>query len=82
MAIPEPADSAQAVVQRVKGRLPISQTGSERRMTDMLIHAFAPEFYAIQRQLDELPSRLIHALSQREAGGALEDTDERGHPRP
>ncbi len=58
MTAPEPDPTVREVAQRIRSRLPNSQTGSERRISDALVDAFAPEFYALQRRIGGVEERL------------------------
>ena len=68
MTAPEPDPTVREVAQRIRSRLPNSQTGSERRISDALVDAFAPEFYALQRRIGGVEERLdgrIDGLEER-----------------
>ena len=58
MATPEREPTAREIAQRTRSRLPGSQTGSERRISDALIDAFAPEFYFLHRRIGGVEQRL------------------------
>ena len=72
MTAPEPDPTVREVAQRIRSRLPNSQTGSERRISDALVDAFAPEFYALQRRIGGVEERLDQRI-----GGLEERLDGR-----
>ncbi len=68
MTAPEPDPTVREVAQRIRSRPPNSQTGSERRISDALVDAFAPKFYALQRRIGGVEERLdqrIDGLEER-----------------
>ena len=68
MTAPDPDPTVREVAQRIRSRLPNSQTGSERRISDALVDAFAPEFYALQRRIGGVEVRVdqrINGLEER-----------------
>ena len=58
MATPEPDPTAREIVQRSRSRLPSTLTGSERRISDVLIDALAPEFHSLHRRIGGVEQRL------------------------
>ena len=58
MATAEPDPTAREIVQRTRSRLPSSQTGSERRISDALVDALAPELYSLHRRIGGVEERL------------------------
>ena len=58
MATPEPDPTAREIVQRSRSRLHSTLTGSERRISDVLIDALAPEFHSLHRRIGGVEQRL------------------------
>ena len=68
MAAPEPDPTAREIAQRTRSRLPSSQTGSERRISDALVDALAPELQSLHRSIGSVEQRLnerIDGVEQR-----------------
>ena len=58
MTTPNPDPSVREVAQRIRSRMPTSQTGSERRISGALADAFAPEFYLLYQRIGAAEERL------------------------
>ena len=58
MTTPNPDPSVREVAQRIRSRMPTSQTGSERRISGALADAFAPEFYLLYQRIGAVEERL------------------------
>lgn len=58
MTTPEPDPTAREVARRIRARLPNAQTGNERRISDALVDAFSPEFYALNQRIGGVEERL------------------------
>ena len=68
MTAPEPDPTVREVAQRIRSRLPNSQTGSERRISNAIVDAFSPEFYALSQRIGGVEERLdgrIDGLEER-----------------
>ena len=64
MAAPEPDRTAREIAQRARSRLPTSQTGAERRISDALIDALAPEFHSLYRRIGGVEQRLSERIDR------------------
>ena len=62
MSSPEPEPTAREIAQRTRSRLPSSQTGSERRISDALVDALAPELHSLHRRIDGVEQRLSERI--------------------
>ena len=62
MSSPEPEPTAREIAQRTRSRLPSSQTGSERRISDALVDALAPELHSLHRRIGGVEQRLSERI--------------------
>ena len=62
MTTPNPDPSVREVAQRIRSRMPTSQTGSERRISGALADAFAPEFYLLYQRIGAVEERLSNRI--------------------
>ena len=62
MSTPEPEPTAREIAQRTRSRLPSSQTGNERRISDALVDALAPELHSLHRRIGGVEQRLSERM--------------------
>ena len=62
MAAPEPEPTAREIVQRTRSRLPSSPTGGERRISEALVDALAPELHSLHLRIGGVEQRLSERI--------------------
>jgi len=77
MATPEPEPTARDIAQRTRSRLPSSLTGSERRISDVLVDALAPEFHSLHRRIGGVEQRLSERIDgvEQQLNGRIDALD-------
>ena len=64
MTTPEPDPTVRKVAQRIRSRSPSALTGSERRLSEVLVDVFSPEFYALHRRIGGVEERLDKRIGE------------------